>query len=470
MEQTKKKIEDAFNIIEHRLIDSGKLTATDRKKELQQIDIAIGQLESELDRFQMIAFVKYSNEIDDFEERLRTIKIKLKKMNEEGITASQIVEEVKEEEVYDTGIEDAAQKQIEETNEKLKDGKERAIGMLKTVNNMKEELNLIDDEIMLQREKMIAINDKMKQTQSVVFQTRKLVGKLAKSLSDDLFMKIMIGVIVLAILVVVGLIVSIKFKQKTIEKTDELEKNKIFKEADFEEIDEELFYKLETDPENELKKLADKEFKRKKEKQENKKKNSPDEDKGSQPEAEDDQSEPKTSEVVEKQVNQSIEDIDPEVPIEGNSEADKINPIANVPVEESIDNSQNPIKKDSSESKELNSGKVDESEKNAKTDEPVIQSDKESNVESKAIDSGNKVIEPEKVETDVKTENQKTEQLKPKTESIDENTKDVSSNEKLIETESPEQSELKKLLQIKKNVFLTARRLNQGVKVKQTYI
>lgn len=253
MEQTKKRIEDAFNIIEHRMISSGKMAATDRKRELQQIDTAVAQLESELDRFQMVAFTRFPTEIDEFEERLASIKMKLKKMNEEGITASQVVEQAKVEETEEVQVEDAAQKAIAETNAKLKEGKERAMGMLRTVNNMKEELNLIDDEIMLQREKMMSIKDKMKKTQSTVYQTKKIARNLAKSLNNDICMKVMIGLISVAIIGVVVMIGLSKMKpQEDPNKAINLELEKQ-KREDFLKIDEKFFHDLEKNPEATIK-------------------------------------------------------------------------------------------------------------------------------------------------------------------------------------------------------------------------
>jgi hypothetical protein len=177
-------------------------------------------------------------------------------MNEEGITASQVVENAKAEDVEEVQMEDAAQRLIAETNAKLKEGKERALGMLKTVNNMKEELNLIDDEIMVQREKMVGIRDKMKKTQSMVYQTKKIARNLAQSLNSDIWIKVLLGLITLAILGAITMVVITKMQvtAQTANGTASVLDN--FTQKDYDEIDEQFFHDLEVNPEAAAKKFG----------------------------------------------------------------------------------------------------------------------------------------------------------------------------------------------------------------------
>lgn len=241
MEVSKKKMEDAFNVLEHRIFTSQKITNFERRKEIPNIEIAVDELENELDRFQMIGFIKFSVEIDEFEERLASVKRKLIQMRENIEMEEQPDEQPDEK----SPTNETAHRKIDETNYLLKQGKERSLEMLKVITNMKEELTNFDDQIMLQKEKMGLSQDKLDKSQSIWFQTSKIIKDVSQKLQEDLLLKIMIGLISVSLFAVV--LVYIVISVKGVSTRVQIQQNEIdsYTDEDFKEINEQFFYNLE---------------------------------------------------------------------------------------------------------------------------------------------------------------------------------------------------------------------------------
>lgn len=245
MEAEKSKVETLFGDVEQRLAATSKLTVAERKKELQAMDPVILALGREFERFQMIGYNKYAAEIDEMEERYSKIKTTVQRALDEDLTVSAVQggQEINESDVVEDAY-DPTKQLVEQTNAKLAEGKARALNMLRMANSMRDELNMIDDEVMLQREKLVSINAQIKHAQSVTNQTKKIVNYFTKAVNDDKIVRWLIVIVAVCLLVIIGMGVSIKFKKgKLLEQKAEVEKVKQEK-ADYSQIDEGYFYKV----------------------------------------------------------------------------------------------------------------------------------------------------------------------------------------------------------------------------------
>jgi hypothetical protein len=232
-DKQKLKIENCIKDLEDRLENIGKMVPSDKRSELKRVDGILGGLDSDIQRFQMTEYMRFPEECDNFEHILADLTDKFKKVDFDGDNSAGDGD----------GFEgnDPTQLQIYETNSKLKEGKNRALAMLHTINNMKEDITLIDDEVMMQREKLLSINDKLKETQSVITQTKRLISYFSKAVYDDLFIKILIGLIVVIIIVILAMAINIKIKRGNLV-NDKSEKDKSEAAVDnYDDIDEVMF-------------------------------------------------------------------------------------------------------------------------------------------------------------------------------------------------------------------------------------
>lgn len=235
-DKQKVKIETTLGRIEERLADLPQMTESDRRAELRKLSGQLDDLESDIQRFQMTEYNKFPEACDEFEQRFGELTEKFKNLGQAGAPG-----EAAEDEAGQSEDQDATQRQIAETSAKLKEGKNRALAILHTINNMKEEINLIDDEVMLQREKLLSVNQKLKETQSVLSQTKKLVAFFSKAVYDDVIIKVLIGLILVAIIVVLVFGFTIKSKREKLLKEKE-EQTVLEKENQhYEELDEMMF-------------------------------------------------------------------------------------------------------------------------------------------------------------------------------------------------------------------------------------
>jgi len=238
-DKQKTKIENYFSDVEKRFDTVPRLSETDRQRELKRISTILVDLDNDIQRFQMTEYIKFPNECDEFEQRHTELTEKFKHLLS-GAAASELSE------LPDDDDGDAAQMQIRETTSKLQEGKARALAMLQTVNDMRQEINEIDDEVLIQREKLINIDTKLKDTGGILLQTKKVVSEFSRALYDDIVMMILIGIIAVIVLSIVGLAISIKVKQGDKLKIRAERDTAISSSNDFDDIDEEYFYNLET--------------------------------------------------------------------------------------------------------------------------------------------------------------------------------------------------------------------------------
>lgn len=237
-DKQKTKIENYLKEIEQRFDAVPRLSITDRKTELKRISSKLTDLDSDIQRFQMTEYMKFPDECELFEQKHSELTEKFKQLLSGGPGGD--MSELEEEE-----DEDAAQMQIRETTSKLQEGKARALAMLQTVNDMRQEINEIDDEVLIQREKLISVNSKLKDTASILAQTKKVISDFSKALYDDIVMMVLIGIIGIIVLTIIGMAISIKIKQGDKLRIRNENDSALSNSNDFDDIDEEYFYNLE---------------------------------------------------------------------------------------------------------------------------------------------------------------------------------------------------------------------------------
>jgi hypothetical protein len=232
-DKQKLKIESLLNNVEGRLFSLADLTHVDRSREYTSLKSLLRSLETDIQRFQINEYTSFPKECDKFERKHSELSDALAKANPIGDS------ELGRGPVTDQDFNMMGP--VFEANNQLREGKVRALMMLHTINNMKEEVILIEDEVMIQRERMLSINDKLKESQSVLAQTRHLVSFFTKAVYDDVFIKALIALIVISILVVFVMAISIKIRKDNINNIKiELEK-RAAEEDNYDDIDEVMF-------------------------------------------------------------------------------------------------------------------------------------------------------------------------------------------------------------------------------------
>jgi hypothetical protein len=236
-DKLKVKIELSFQEIEERLESCPKLAHTDRKNELVKIDLLLADLDQDIQRFQMTAGARSQVVYEAFDEHFTSLTEKAKHFSTFETATSH--NPVAESDVVNSGHH--TQAQVMEGDSKLKEGKSRAQAMLSTMNHMREEINLIDDEIMVQREKLVKVNEQLKDTQSILKQSKRLIAFFSKAVYDDVFIKVMIGLIALTLIVIFVMCVNIKLKKSNLAAHKIANQNEILKNPNFNTIDEYRF-------------------------------------------------------------------------------------------------------------------------------------------------------------------------------------------------------------------------------------
>ena len=192
--------------IQNRVKHYKTLKKTDRNNELKSLESLFIKFENELSRFQMRNPTKFNTEIDQLEQEVYTLKNEFDGLN--------FVEDKKQEPPFIQTephfIND--QQMVTHADTALDESRKIALGLLSTAEKMKEELNMIDDEVMLQREKLLIVNKKLKETQDINYQTKKLISFFTKTVNQDIFIKVMMGLVTLTLLAVFICAVMIKVK------------------------------------------------------------------------------------------------------------------------------------------------------------------------------------------------------------------------------------------------------------------
>ena len=239
MEKQKQKIETTFKSLEERIEQTAKLTDTDKRQEIKHLEGVIKELDNEVQRFQVTAHMKYPNECEEFEQRCSDLSQRLYQLGNNEVDQINHQQNADPVDVENPGL--ANQWQVQQGNDKLKEGKARALAMLHTVNNMREEIHQIDDEVMFQREKLLGVTEKLKETQSLLNQTKRLVSFFSKAVYEDLVIKILIGLIAISVIVILGLAISIKMKKSANAVIKDKKDEARIKEINYDDIDESIF-------------------------------------------------------------------------------------------------------------------------------------------------------------------------------------------------------------------------------------
>jgi len=208
-DKQKIKIQTTIEKFEERLGALDKLTVSDRRAELKKLNEVLSTLDNDIQRFQMTELFRFPEECEKFEQACTDLTEKLNGLA--SATDAAVEEPIVQEDP------EAIQRQIQETNSKLREGKSRAVAMLYTINNMKEEISLIDDEVLLQKEKLSLASEKIKQSQSLLNHTKNIISYFTNTFYDDTVIRILIALIFLMVLVLLGLAITIKVKRSNME-------------------------------------------------------------------------------------------------------------------------------------------------------------------------------------------------------------------------------------------------------------
>ena len=130
----------------------------------------------------------------------------------------------------------------------------RGKAAIQNIGNVIREINKniddIEEEVILHREKLLSVKDKMESTQSMLDQSKKIAGNFAKMLYHDIAIKVLICVISIAIVSIFCTAMMMNTKKKTIDKEKMENINKESVDADYNQISEKDFYRLEVAQEN----------------------------------------------------------------------------------------------------------------------------------------------------------------------------------------------------------------------------
>lgn len=236
------KVETLFEEVEQRLSDVSRLPVIERRQEARLLDPTVVRLAREFERFQMVGYNKYPEEIERMEDRLTRVReTSLQMAAEEGAMLDPQNADDSDVLINDT---DPTAMMVAHTNEKLVGGKLRAMNMLKVANAMRDEINMMEDEVLLQREKMMNIKAQVRRGQSVVHQTKQLVVFFAKAVNDDKIFKGLIVMVAILLLAVLAVALSIKVRKGELLEAKAVQESKAQSEADYSRIDEKYFYNV----------------------------------------------------------------------------------------------------------------------------------------------------------------------------------------------------------------------------------
>jgi intracellular septation protein A len=205
--------------IETKLETSRSLKKSARDEEVRSLETRLTSLENDIAQFQMRNPHRYNNEINELESKTMEVRSaidSLKYQNDRSLTPdmSQVPQPKTTEnrQILDQAL-------VHRGDQGLAEAKAIALSLVKTAEKMREEVNMIDDEVMLQKEKLIRINRQIKETQDVTLQTQKLVRFVTLTVNQDVFIKVMIGLVTLMLVAVLAMAVFIRVRQSRQEAT-----------------------------------------------------------------------------------------------------------------------------------------------------------------------------------------------------------------------------------------------------------
>ena len=252
MEDLKTSINNVISQLEEKFTVFEKLTnASDRERELQDMDTLINQAEDDYAMFekQMIKIKtgkqNYGDDAEFFDEKIIQFRKRYTELRNNlnkplGVTLSNPVAVSSSKNMTQSAT---LMSKLAEGDSQISKGKEKLENIRKRIVVINEELTGIEEEIELQREKLERVKEKVSDTHSVVKQSKKVLDNVSSILYHDTLLKILIVLISIAIIGIVAAAIVVKVKKDTISAPTEYTE-KINGTDNFDDIDEYMFMNL----------------------------------------------------------------------------------------------------------------------------------------------------------------------------------------------------------------------------------
>lgn len=201
--------------IEAQVAQLGSLSRSNREDKVVSVEAQLTDLENQVTDWQMRNPYKFDKEINEIESRAMEIHSSLDKLKAgNDVTPDQ--SKIAQIDLSDQRrIQD--QQVVQRADQNLAEAKAIALGLVKTAEKMRDEINMIDDEVMLQQEKLVHINKQIKETQDITLQTKKIVRIVTLTVNQDKFIKSLIVLVAIALVSIIAMSIVIRVKQNRIE-------------------------------------------------------------------------------------------------------------------------------------------------------------------------------------------------------------------------------------------------------------
>lgn len=226
-------IESSLAQISDRLGHVPLLRGSDQVEEIDKIDELVGSAENEIGKF--LSMVN-KREGEAFEERLNGLRVRLEELKTPKEVRASSTSSLFPKKQTGKFLQVAA-KEGDRLISEQKNATKRIIGV---ISQMNDEINVIEKEIWVQREKLAMTRDRISESQAFLLQTKRAMSFFAKTLYQDAIIKILIGVIVLAIIAI--FVSSALYSRKKNIITIEINRQKEeYRAVDYTEMDDAFF-------------------------------------------------------------------------------------------------------------------------------------------------------------------------------------------------------------------------------------
>lgn len=226
-------IESSLAQISERLGQLPMLRGSEQAEEIERVDGLIGSAENEIGKFLSLISKK---EGEVFEERLNGLRVRLEELKAPKEVRPSNTSLLMPKKSTGKFLQVAA-KEGDRLISEQKNATKRIIGV---ISQMNEEINVIEKEIWVQREKLAMTRDRISESQAFLLQTKRAMSFFAKTLYQDILIKVLIGVIVLAIIAI--FVSSALYSRKKNIITNEISRQKEeYRAIDYTEMDDAPF-------------------------------------------------------------------------------------------------------------------------------------------------------------------------------------------------------------------------------------
>lgn len=240
--EKRSQINSSFLQIERRLETAKTLRASEQSNFIDETEKHLAILDDEIFNISLNrtnpAEIK---DIEGWEDRRATLSIEILKLRKGALKVK--VEPSKIDNLVSEGNDLTLQVHI--GNNLVSRGKAAIQNIGNVIREINKNIDDIEEEVMLHREKLLSVKDKMEGTQSMLDQSKKVAGNFAKMLYHDIAIKVLICVISIAIVSIFCAAMMMKTKKKTIDKEQMESINKEAVDADYNQVNEKDFYRLE---------------------------------------------------------------------------------------------------------------------------------------------------------------------------------------------------------------------------------